>query len=137
MAPEHRRSRTRALILGAILLNASLALPSTQERADRLSGPPPGGVTGKVLDADGRPLPGVQVTLRRAGDSRATQTDAEGIYCFCRAEPARDYTLVLEREGFASMIQKDFYVGKRKVSVENFIMRPLSSFDPAGKKRGE
>jgi hypothetical protein len=107
---------------------------SDQEQADHLAGPAPGGVTGKVMRSTGEPLSGVRVTLRRGETSSTVETDPAGVYCFCRVPPARDYSLLVERDGFARTIQSDLSVGGRKLAVFNLILRPVEDFQPSGGK---
>jgi hypothetical protein len=102
-----------------------------REAADRLAGPPPGGLTGKVLDPSGHGIEGARVTLKRGDSLRTALTDAGGEYCFCRVAPARDYTLEIEKEGFTGVMDKDTYVGKMRVTVRNVILEPLSGLPGA------
>ncbi len=88
------------------------------------------------MDSRGTALPGARVVLRRGEASWAVETDAEGVYCFCRVVPARDYTLRVEKEGFATAIEPDLVVGKKRVSVINLVLRPPEEFLPSG-GRGE
>jgi hypothetical protein len=128
----------RKFVVAGMLLAATLgpARPraSTTEEADRLAGPSPGGVTGKVMNAEGKPLEGVRVTLRHGELSSTAETDREGVYCFCRVSPARDYILVAERDGFARVMQGDLSVAARKLAVLNLILRPQEEFLPPGNK---
>ncbi len=132
---RHRFIAVTCLALG-LLLNRVEA--TTRDEADRFSGPPPGGVSGRVVTADGTPVPGVRVTLR-CGDreARTSETDDEGAYCFCRVDSARDYTVILEKEGFAKVVEKDLVIAKRRILVLNVLLRPLASFTPPERGRGE
>jgi carboxypeptidase family protein len=136
VGPERRRPIGRELLLTLVLLCAA-AGPSPSaggsgDEADRLSGPPPGSVSGQVWSGEGRPLPGVRVTLGRKDEQpRSVETDAAGEYCFCRVPPARDYVLRLEKEGFAGILMNDFFVGKRRLSVFNAILRAPSEYAPS------
>ena len=77
------------------------------------------------------------VTLRRGEISRTLKTDEEGLYCFCRVTPARDYTLLVERDGFARVVENDVTVSGRKLAVLNLILRPQEDFFPTrGKGAG-
>ena len=96
---------------------------------DRVAGPPPGGVTGKVIDSEGKPIAGVRVTLgRREGEPLVAVTDPEGVFCFCRVEAARDYAFRAEKEGFATIMESDLSVGRRKISVRNLTLRNQKDF---------
>ncbi|MGA2360840.1 MAG: tetratricopeptide repeat protein [Candidatus Aminicenantales bacterium] len=60
-----------------------------------------GKIKGKVLDADGKPLQDVTVTLtdQTRGRSYAMKTDKTGSYFLMRIDPA-DYRLKFEKEGY-------------------------------------
>ncbi|HEV8335378.1 MAG TPA: carboxypeptidase-like regulatory domain-containing protein [Candidatus Polarisedimenticolia bacterium] len=116
-------------IVGALLLGAASAGACRAADADRAAGPPPGGVTGKVIDSQGKPMAGVRVTLgRRQGEARVALTDPEGVFCFCRVDAARDYTLRVEKEGFATIMESDLSVGRRKIAVRNLTLRDEKGF---------
>jgi hypothetical protein len=115
--------------LAAVLLVAASGGAYGAADADRVAGPPPGGVTGKVIDSEGKPLAGVRVTLeRREGEMAVAVTDSEGVFCFCRVDAARDYTLRVEKEGFASIMESDLSVGRRKIAVRNLMLRDQKDF---------
>lgn len=134
MGPERKGRLTAAGMLLAALWLTGAPAQTSRDEADRLAGPPPGTVTGKVMNSRGEALHGAQVTLRRGEASRTAETDGEGVYCFCRVPPARDYTLRVEKEGFATALEPDVYVGKGRVSVLNLILRPQGDFLPSGRK---
>jgi hypothetical protein len=73
-----------------LLLAASLAgqVPS-----------PTGSLHGTVLDAEGKFLPGVTVTLTGPGAAQAATTTTRGDFRFLNLSPG-DYTVMLERTGF-------------------------------------
>ena len=129
------RSRLAAWLLLGCLLGVAGARAADRETADRLSGPPPGGVTGKVLDRTGRGIEGARVTLKRGDLLRTALTDAAGEYCFCRVEPARDYVLEIEKEGFTGVMEKDTSIGRMKLVVRNFVLDPLAGPQHAGSRR--
>jgi len=136
--PEVRRHKSIAVTCLALGLLLTRVGATTRDEADRLSGPPPGGVSGRVVTADGKPVPGVWVTLRCGNrEARTSKTDDEGAFCFCRVDSARDYTVVLEKEGFAKVVEKDLVIAKRRILVLNVILRPLSSFTPPERGRSE
>jgi hypothetical protein len=118
---------TRAIV-GALLLGAASAGACRAADADRAAGPPPGGVTGKVIDSQGKPMSGVRVTLGRQGEARVALTDLEGVFCFCRVDAARDYTLRVEKEGFATIMESDLSIGRRKIAVRNLTLRDEKDF---------
>jgi carboxypeptidase family protein len=119
-----------ALIL-TVVLGILPAEAASQDRADELAGPTPGGITGKVMDSRGQPLSGATVVLRRGEFSTTTRTDDQGDYCFCRVKPARDYVFEIEKDGFAGFIERDFTVARTKLSIRNVILESLSNFRSA------
>ncbi|MCI0568372.1 MAG: carboxypeptidase-like regulatory domain-containing protein [Acidobacteria bacterium] len=121
----------KGVVLAFILTGALGALPAragSQDRADELAGPTPGGITGRVMDGRGGPLSGAKVVLHRGEFSTTTRTDEQGEYCFCRVKPARDYVFEIEMDGFAGFIERDFTVARTRLSIRNVILEPLSSF---------
>ena len=134
MGPERKCGMLAAGMMLAALGLTGVSAETSREAADRLAGPSPGTVTGKVMNSRGEALPGARVTLRRGEASWIAETDGEGVYCFCRVPPARDYTLRVEKEGFAGAVEPDLYVGGRKVSVLNLVLRPQADFLPSGRK---
>lgn len=132
---EGRKGRLLAAGMMAVALCLARASGQTaRSEADRLAGPSPGTVTGKVMNSRGEPLPGARITLRRGEASWSAETDAEGAYCFCRITSSSDYTLRVEKEGFASVLVMDVVVGKGRVAVHNLILRPGGEIlPPAGK----
>lgn len=128
------RVEPRHALVVILLAGALGALPGeagTQDRADGLAGPAPGGITGRVMDEKGGPLAGAKVVLRRGEFSAATRTDAQGDYCFCRVKPARDYVFEIELDGFAGYIEREFSVSRGKLSIRNVILEPLSNYRAA------
>lgn len=90
-----------------VLIALSLAAHASQAAS--------AGIRGRVTDPAGFPLPGVTVTLSRAGDSAAdaptlasAQTDQHGDYSF--EVPAGQYALTVELSGFQ--------IARRVVAVE-------------------
>ncbi len=134
MGPDRKCRWTAAGMILAVLWVPGVPAQTSRDEADRLAGPHPGTVTGKVMNSRGEALPGARVALRRGEESWIAETDGEGVYCFCRVPPARDYTLRVEKEGFAAVLEPDLYVGKGKVCVRNLILRPRTDFLPSGRK---
>jgi hypothetical protein len=89
-----RSKRTRGIltVLFAVLL---IALPAGAD------GPQTGTIDGKVVDAQGQPLPGVTVNLSGPQVSRTTVTDDEGSYRFALLQTGR-YTIGATLEGLGS-----------------------------------
>lgn len=63
-------------------------------------------ITGKVIDADGSPLPGVNVLIK--GSMQGTVTDVDGVYTL--QVPDRNTTLLFSFVGYAS---QEFLVGSQ------------------------
>lgn len=100
----------------ALLLWARIALPQTT-----------GSIEGRVLDAEGRPLPGVTVTTRSPSlqGVRATSTDIDGRFILPGLPPG-DYSVRAERAGLPAVEQVGLKVAiDRGLSVE---LRALASF---------
>ena len=88
----------------ALILCAFFALALTaQERS--------GNITGTVVDMEGNPLPGVNLTL--TGPMIApipAQTSAEGKFRFLSLFPSNDYTIKAELQGFKTKTQTGIIV---------------------------
>ncbi|MCS7311423.1 MAG: carboxypeptidase regulatory-like domain-containing protein [Acidobacteria bacterium] len=70
-----------------------------------------GSIAGTVTDPEGRPLPGVTVTLTSATAGRWTlQTDASGQFRFPSLPPAEDYVLQFDLAGFRPVVRTDVEV---------------------------
>lgn len=87
------------LALLVILLVSSLAWAQSRET---------GAITGKVLDEQGAPLPGVSLTLTGAAlmGARATVTDANGDFRY-PALPPGVYSVKAELAGFGTLLQEN------------------------------
>lgn len=132
----------RVILPGVAILTlaALLAVPAgstSRDDADRLAGPAPGVVQGRILTPEGEPVPGVRISLRRDDRTRETETDERGEYCLCRVAPGRDYLLTMQKEEFAGIVEKDFTVRRGKISILNVILRPARNFEvaPSGSER--
>jgi hypothetical protein len=74
-------------------------------------GQAPGSIRGKVVDKDGNPLPGVSVTLTGSKTAQlVTITSMEGNFRFLSLDPASDYALRLELQGFKPFIRSQLSV---------------------------
>ncbi len=70
-----------------------------------------GSIRGKVVDKDGNPLPGVNVTLSGAKTATlSTVTSAEGNFRFLSLDTASDYTLKFELQGFKPIVRSQLVV---------------------------
>jgi len=77
-------------------------------------GPQTGTIDGRVLDAQGAPLPGVTVTLTGPQNTRTVITDADGVYRFALLLAGR-YTVNAELEGLGSAeLATDLDPGQRR-----------------------
>ncbi|MGB9835172.1 MAG: carboxypeptidase regulatory-like domain-containing protein [Candidatus Saccharicenans sp.] len=70
-----------------------------------------GNIYGKVVDAEGNPLPGVTVTLSSSMyPAQTTVTGPEGQFRFLSLPPAKDYTIKCELQGFKTKIESGIIV---------------------------
>jgi hypothetical protein len=70
-----------------------------------------GSIFGTVTDPEGKPLPGVTVTLRSSVTGQLTTvTDEGGNYRFPSLPPATDYQLRFELSGFRPVVRSDVVV---------------------------
>lgn len=77
-------------------------------------GPQTGTIDGRVLDAQGGPLPGVTVTLTGPQNTRTVITDADGVYRFALLLAGR-YTVNAELEGLGTAeLATDLDPGQRR-----------------------
>ena len=131
-----RHNAAGFLVLAMVVLRGAGTGAATQGEADALAGPAPGGVTGKVMNRRGEPVPGVKVTLRLGEWVGSAVSDDGGEYCFCHVRASHGYVLELEKEGFAGFVERDLAVGRGKLAVRNVILEPLSRFEPAPRDPG-
>src|SRR3972149_2964517 len=87
-------------------------------------------VIGFVLDQTGAPVPNATVRLLNAGTgfSRQQTTDNYGSYTFTNVPPAPNYTLIVEKGGFATGIRSSVAVsvGASKQVVPAFFLQPAA-----------
>ncbi len=70
-----------------------------------------GNIYGTVVDSNGKPLPGVTVTLTGSLIAPMTTiTTEKGTFRFLSLSPAKDYTLKAELEGFQTAVKKNIIV---------------------------
>ncbi len=92
--------RKALVILFALLLVAPLV---AQERTGR--------IIGTVVDSDGNPIPGVNVTLlATAGAPMQAISTAEGSFRFMALPPSTGYALKAELEGFKTRVETEIIV---------------------------
>lgn len=71
-----------------------------------------GNIRGRVTDSDGKPLPGVSVTLTSEFTAPMTAlTSAKGVFSFLSLPPGKNYNLKLELTGFKTHLEKEIIVG--------------------------
>ena len=79
-----------------------------------------GSIRGKVIDKDGNPLPGVNVTLTGSKTApRSVVTSPEGNFRFLNLPVASDYALTMELPGFKTVVREALVVSfGRNVELE-------------------
>ena len=97
----------RQLIWALLLVVASFGLASAQETTS-------GSITGKVVDAQGAPVPGATVTITTNQGPKTLVSDANGRFFAPYLAPGR-YSVKVELTGFAPVEQKniDVHLGQR------------------------
>ena len=88
---------------------------------------PEGRITGKVVDDQGNPLPGVTVeaTSPRLVGKAAAVTDATGTYRLM-ALPSGTYEITYSLPGFKTVIRKDIVLQLSQTLVINVTMEPAA-----------
>lgn len=86
--------RTWFITILVVILAASLVVMAQQ--------PTSGTLAGKVVDNEGKPLPGATITITGPGGDRSAQTDAQGDFEF-RFVPAGTFKVKVDMAGFAPM----------------------------------
>jgi hypothetical protein len=81
-----------------------------------------GGVTGTVVDADGKPIESVQVQLRNSltGVNMGATTRSNGTYLIQGVEPNSNYRLTVRRIGFAPMNRDGIVITLGQTRREDF-----------------
>ncbi len=85
-----------------------------------------GGITVRVVDPDGNPLPGANVTISHATGSVATtteQSDAAGLVVFPVLRPGAGYSIQVWFPGMSPGVERDLRVGVgdyRRLTVQLF-----------------
>ncbi len=70
-----------------------------------------GNISGKVVDPEGNPLPGVTVTLLPpAGAAMTTVSTAEGTFRFLSLPPSKEYKIKAELTGFKTRTEENIIV---------------------------
>jgi outer membrane receptor protein involved in Fe transport len=94
---------SRALVATLVVFMAFGALAAAPALAQQTTGT----ITGRIIDESGAALPGASVTGRNVdtGFTRASETDAEGVYRLT-ALPVGAYDITVELSGFSKYEQK-------------------------------
>ncbi|MEW6457399.1 MAG: TonB-dependent receptor [Acidobacteriota bacterium] len=84
-----------------------------------------GEISGKIVDEEGNPLPGVVVTAKspKLQGQRDTITEQDGSFTFPLL-PVGTYTLIYELPGFATIVQDNVIVQLGMVTSLKIVMRP-------------
>lgn len=89
----------RKILIGIMILFLACSLQAQVRR---------GNIYGKVVDAEGIPLPGVSVTLTGTMTAPLSAvTSAQGLFRFLALAPAHDYQIRAELDGFNTEIRED------------------------------
>ncbi len=113
-----RRFNFAAFALAAVLALALLAPSAAWAQAAS------GNLEGRILDADGSPLPGATVTAtnRATGVSRVETSDTNGSYRFASL-PAGAYDMQVELAGFGTIVQENVTVNVATTRTIEFTLQ--------------
>jgi carboxypeptidase family protein len=98
-------------------------------------------IQGIVRSDDGRPVPGVDIELRRLAesgrpvafpDTRQTSTNADGVFRFLDLA-AGDYAITLTRDGFEPLARSDLRIRRSELVSVELTMRRVGAAPPAAK----
>jgi hypothetical protein len=101
--PRSRGILVRFLATAALAW-ALLSLPAAAQFGNNT-----GGISGKVVDAQGGVLPGVAVTIKGPGAPQTVYSDAQGDFRVINLAPG-DYTVTLALQGFSSVNRENVSV---------------------------
>lgn len=104
----------RILLLTGVILIAVMSLFAENGR-----------VTGRIVDADGQPVPGANVIVK--GTSTGTITDANGFYNLPSLESG-SYTIEIRYIGYETIAQ-EVNVTENKTTQTNFVLEPGLSIE--------
>lgn len=112
------KKKALVLMLALVLIAGSTAFAQIM---------PEGRITGKVVDDQGSPLPGVTIeaTSPRLVGKAATVTDATGTFRLM-ALPSGTYQLTFSLPGFKTLIRKDIILQLSQTLVINVTMEPAA-----------
>ncbi|HEU5182509.1 MAG TPA: carboxypeptidase regulatory-like domain-containing protein, partial [Candidatus Polarisedimenticolia bacterium] len=124
--------RTIGWVLSAFAVCA-VALTATRAADDAT-------LTGKVLDALGRPLPGAGVILRNrevAFQEQGTITHADGEFRFLLLPPGPHYELTVSLAGYTTIIFSDLSLESGRTLVQNVALRPATDLKETVRVQGK
>ncbi len=112
------KKKTLVFMLALVLISGSIAFAQIM---------PEGKITGKVVDDQGNPLPGVTVeaTSPRLVGKAATVTDATGTFRLM-ALPSGTYQLTFSLPGFKTLVRKDIVLQLSQTLVLNVTIEPAA-----------
>ncbi|MBC8216183.1 MAG: TonB-dependent receptor [Candidatus Marinimicrobia bacterium] len=76
-----------------------------------------GKIQGKIMDADGNPLPGANVML--LGTNRGTSADAQGVYFILSVTP-RTYDIKVQMMGYGTLTKTGIIVSPDRTTLQDF-----------------
>jgi len=79
-------------------------------------------IEGKILSADGRPLPGVIIFADFGNKERIQMTDSSGYYSLS-SPPGGPYELTVVRSGFTTEKEVEVFVEEDRHRIVNFVMK--------------
>src|SRR5262249_47494593 len=108
-------------LIGLAAVLASLFLPVASASAQAVT---TGGITGTIVDADGKPIESAQVQLRNAltGYNVGGTTRANGSYFIQGVEPNANYRVTVRRIGYAPMTRDGIIITLGQTRKEDFKM---------------
>jgi hypothetical protein len=111
-------SKIRPLI-GLVAVVASLFLPVASASAQAVT---TGGITGTIVDADGKPIESAQIQLRNplTGYNVGANTRANGSFLIQGVEPNSNYRLTIRRIGYAPMTRDGIIITLGQTRREDF-----------------
>jgi len=106
--------------VAVVVLGAAWAGASPGGASPDAAPSPGGGISGRVLDDAGAPLPGVTVTAQREGGKgtpRATYTGADGLFVLPNLPPG-GYTIRAYLPGFEAAVAEASLLGDQLITLE-------------------
>ena len=101
---------------------------------------PQAALAGKVVDAQGGPLPGASILLRNSAiafNELGTLTDARGEFRFSFLPPGTQYELTVSLPGFTTIVFTDLSLEPEKTLEQNVVLRPAADFEETIRVKGK